>query len=415
MAAPKLKYAIGNSASTTLASSVSDSATSATLTSSTNFQAKSGAGMVILDEGQSTEELAYSTGLAGSDITIPLANRGLEGGSPQAHSSTATVKGIFSALMWNDMIDSLTNAFVASSGALDTTKVVDLTTAQTLTNKTITSPKVGTAINDTNGNEIIKTPATASAVNEITVTNAATGNGPTVSATGGDTDIDLNLVSKGAGVIKINGVAYSAASSDGWTAASDTWTYASASTFTIAGVDRTAIFTKGTRLKFTQTTVKYAVVLSSSFSTNTTVTIAVNTDYTITNAAISANYYSYQDNPQGYPTAFNFTLSYTSGGGAFTNNPTTNGARYAISGAVLSYFIDYSYNATSGGSGTTNITGFPVNPTSINYFGGAENITDSRINAAQISTSGTLIVNSYDGTSAIANSKRIAVTGMYNF
>ncbi len=87
----------------------------------------------------------------------------------------------------------------------------------------------------------------------------------------------------------------------GWTASTDTWVYASASTFTIAGVDRTAIYTKGTRLKFTQTTAKYAVVVSSAFSTNTTVTIAVNNNYTIANAAISANYYSYQASPQGYP------------------------------------------------------------------------------------------------------------------
>lgn len=94
---------------------------------------------------------------------------------------------------------------------------------------------------------------------------------------------------------------------DGWTASADTWVYASASTFTIAGVDRTTTFTKGTRLKFTQTTVKYAVVVSSAFSTNTTVTIAVNTDYTIANAAITLPYYSYQACPAGYPNAF--TLS----------------------------------------------------------------------------------------------------------
>lgn len=136
MAAPKLKYALGNSASTTLSSGITNTDTTAPLTSSTNFQSKSGAGMALLDEGQATEELAYSTGLSGSNLTIPLANRGLEGGSAQAHSSSTTVKGIFTAGMWNDMIDSLVNAFVASSGALDTTKVVDLNTAQTMTNKT---------------------------------------------------------------------------------------------------------------------------------------------------------------------------------------------------------------------------------------------------------------------------------------
>lgn len=59
------------------------------------------------------------------------------------------------------------------------------------------TPKITTSINDANGNEVIKTPATSSAVNEITVTNAATGGVPTISATGGDTAINLNLRGKG--------------------------------------------------------------------------------------------------------------------------------------------------------------------------------------------------------------------------
>lgn len=78
----------------------------------------------------------------------------------------------------------------------------DASKTETLTNKTLTSPKVGTAINDTNGNEIIKTPATANAVNEITVTNSATGNAVQVGATGDDTNIDIQLVAKGTGGIK---------------------------------------------------------------------------------------------------------------------------------------------------------------------------------------------------------------------
>lgn len=59
---------------------------------------------------------------------------------------------------------------------------------------------VGT-ITDRNRNELIKWTETASAVNEFTIANAATGNGPTLSATGGDTDININLVPKGAGVV----------------------------------------------------------------------------------------------------------------------------------------------------------------------------------------------------------------------
>ena len=76
---------------------------------------------------------------------------------------------------------------------------VTLTGTQTLTNKTLTSPKIGTSINDTNGNESVKLTATSSAVNEFTIANAATGNDPTLSATGGDTNIDIAIVPKGSG------------------------------------------------------------------------------------------------------------------------------------------------------------------------------------------------------------------------
>lgn len=105
MAAPNLKYTSGNSASTTLSAGITDTDTSVPLTSDTNFNAKSGAGMVIMGEGTSSEELAYATGKSGASLTIPLANRGLEGGSAQAQVSGNTVKGILTAGMWNDLID----------------------------------------------------------------------------------------------------------------------------------------------------------------------------------------------------------------------------------------------------------------------------------------------------------------------
>lgn len=142
MAVDTLKYSSGNSASTTSSSAISDSDTSLPLTSDTNFAAKSGEGMVLIDEGEATEELAYATGKSGSSLTIPVANRGLEGGSAQAHDSGATVKGILTAGMWNDLVDALTNVLVKSTGALDTTKVVTPTGTQTLTNKTLTSPTI---------------------------------------------------------------------------------------------------------------------------------------------------------------------------------------------------------------------------------------------------------------------------------
>ena len=76
---------------------------------------------------------------------------------------------------------------------------VTLTGTQTLTNKPLTSPKVGTSILDTNGNELALVTATSSAVNEFTIANAATGNDPTLSATGDDSNIDIAIKPKGTG------------------------------------------------------------------------------------------------------------------------------------------------------------------------------------------------------------------------
>ena len=58
-----------------------------------------------------------------------------------------------------------------------------------------------TGIDDENGNQQIIFQTTASAVNEIEITNAATGNAPQIAATGGDTNIDLKLQGKGTGEV----------------------------------------------------------------------------------------------------------------------------------------------------------------------------------------------------------------------
>ena len=87
----------------------------------------------------------------------------------------------------------------------------DVTTGgtQTLTNKTLTAPKFADAgfIADANGNEQLIFQTTSSAVNQIDVTNAATGNAPSLTATGGDTNISLNLAGKGTGSVTVGGSA----------------------------------------------------------------------------------------------------------------------------------------------------------------------------------------------------------------
>jgi hypothetical protein len=90
--------------------------------------------------------------------------------------------------------------------------VVNLTAPQTLTNKTLTTPTLTSpiidVIDDSNGNEEIKFTTTASAVNELTVANAATGNAPEISSTGDDTNIDIKITPKGTGKVVLDGIKY---------------------------------------------------------------------------------------------------------------------------------------------------------------------------------------------------------------
>ena len=77
---------------------------------------------------------------------------------------------------------------------------VTLTGTETLTNKTLTSPKIGTSILDTNGAELFQLTATSSATNEFTIANAANGSAPSIAATGSsDSNIDIAIKPKGTG------------------------------------------------------------------------------------------------------------------------------------------------------------------------------------------------------------------------
>ena len=60
-------------------------------------------------------------------------------------------------------------------------------------------------IGDENGNEQIIFQTTSSAVNQFDVTNAATGNPPKISATGGDSNIDFDIEAKGTGHVTVRG------------------------------------------------------------------------------------------------------------------------------------------------------------------------------------------------------------------
>ena len=81
-----------------------------------------------------------------------------------------------------------------------------LGSAQTVfTSLEVDNLTLNTAILDSNGNELLKVLPVASAVNELTIFNGPTGDGVGFSATGDDTDIDINFVTKGTGGAYVNG------------------------------------------------------------------------------------------------------------------------------------------------------------------------------------------------------------------
>ena len=133
------------------------------------------------------------SGLSLSDSSIVL-----EGSSADANETTITV----------------TNPTADRTITLpDATGTVSLVgAAETLVGKTLTAPKFADAgfIADSNGNEQVIFQETASAVNEIEITNAATG-GSAVASTStapiigasGETNVDLALLPKGTGHVTI--------------------------------------------------------------------------------------------------------------------------------------------------------------------------------------------------------------------
>lgn len=329
-----------------------DTATTIPLSSTTNL-ATDTAVVATIDRvdanGTATPNLEETVIGVVSGSNLVNCVRGSEG-TAQAHSAGAVVEILVTAKGWNDLVDHLlvqhdqlgyhtniTASNISASAAVTSLHYDLLATGD---------------IRDANDNELLKFTQTASAVNEFTVANTATGNGPSLCATGGDSNIDLNLVAKGTGNVTMGSdldiANFSVKNWDGWIESEDTWTYASATTFTISGVDRTAMFPKGTKLKLTQTTAKYFYVVASAFSTDTTITVTGGSDYSLANAAITSPYYSYASSPQGFPQWFNYIPTWT----AEPTNPVLGSStlvgRFSLNGQICT--VRFGLTITTGGA-----------------------------------------------------------------
>ena len=135
---------------------------------------------------------------------------------------------------------------------------VTLAGTQTLTNKTLTAPKIGTSILDTNGNELMLLTATGSAVNEISIANAGTGvTGPVISATG-ETNVGININPKGTGVFNSGGSAVKIAGTETMWIPSNALYLPTTNPADQASVETTALRPELKVLDFDASTAQYA-------------------------------------------------------------------------------------------------------------------------------------------------------------
>ena len=196
-------FKIGTSTLSLAANFTTSGANALTLTTT-------GATNVTLPTTGTVATLAGSESFTNKTITAAVLSGSFTGtytlaGTPTISSPTITTPTI---------------ATIINSGTLtlptSTDTLVGRATTDTLTNKTLTSPKIGTSVLDTNGLELFKFSLGASAVNEVTLNNAATGNRPGFQATGDDTNISLDLSGKGTGGVYVQGKSNGSASPTGY-------------------------------------------------------------------------------------------------------------------------------------------------------------------------------------------------------
>ena len=116
--------------------------------------------------------------------------------------SLAVLDHTANTVNWLDSTVSITGLSTSATGTVLTLTDTSISSTQDIRLPTAKS------IADDSGNEYLKFVKTASAVNEISITNSATGNSPDLSVTGSDTNIGLSITTKGTGLIKFNDGAY---------------------------------------------------------------------------------------------------------------------------------------------------------------------------------------------------------------
>lgn len=175
----------------------------------------------------------------------------------------------------------------------------------------------------------------------------------------------------------------------GWYYANEVWTYASATTITVPSGAATK-YSKGDRIKLTQTTIKYFYIIGVA---DTLLTITAGTSYTLVNAAISNNYYSHEMTPVGFPEYMNYAATVSTVGGGTAPTYTASDTNYFSIYGNMCYVQISKTNSSGGvaGSGTNLLViDFPILPINTTLgFGTVYESGGTGINALAIMGSST--------------------------
>lgn len=325
----------------------------------------------------------YGTISASAYTSLTTVTVTLDSGSISASISAVAV-GIISAPSGG------TGSSLSSSGLVNTSG------AQTLTNKTLTSPKINEIL-DSNGNELLKFTTTTSAVNELTLTNAATGAGATLSATGGDTNIDVNIQAKGTGAVNLKGTADTAAevrlfedtdNGSNYVGLKAATALASSLTFTLPSADGTsgqALTTNGSGGLSFATGSKYIQTVSSLSGAVATGSTVIPDDDTIPQNTEGDEY-------------FTVTITPTNSSNKLVIDATVNIASTVGNQLIIALFQDSTANALAVGVNRWQTTG-KLQQVSLKYTmtAGTTSATTFKIRAGA-SAAGTTTINGEGGS-----------------